>query len=164
MYYFLGLEFVTGWAARGGGRRIRFQLETQRQKVKDLARDLWQQYLKEAKAKPRDALVELQKDSSIIQTCVEQILKFEKLGKLDAEFQTIVNELTDALLKIRDSIANERLLSTFEISISEVVSALLYLLMSALETGSKTLCAIFKKVFFKIISMKDLIFFYSDFF
>lgn len=42
---------------------------------------------------------------------------------------------------------NERLLSTFEISISEIVSAILNLLTAALHYGSSTLSHCFKRVF-----------------
>lgn len=63
----IGLDFVTGWAARGGGRRLRFRAETQRVKVRQLASEIWENYMKEAKAKPRDDLVALQNAASQIQ-------------------------------------------------------------------------------------------------
>jgi hypothetical protein len=56
----LGLDFVTGWAARGGGRRLKFREEAHKQKLHDLAKEIWDGYMKEATMKPRGALVDLQ--------------------------------------------------------------------------------------------------------
>lgn len=89
----LGLDFVTGWAARGGGRRLKFRIETQRQKIHDLARELWEQYLKEAKTKPRDVLIKLQQSASFINIAVEKILKYEKEGMFSSEFSDTIVEV-----------------------------------------------------------------------
>lgn len=69
----LGLDFVTGWAARGGGRRLQFRTEAQRQKIHDLAADVWENYLKEARTKPRDALLELQRASAHVEQFVKKL-------------------------------------------------------------------------------------------
>lgn len=69
-----GLDFVTGWAARGGGRRLRFRAEAQKAKLQELAKELWENYMKEARSRPRDALVELQKASSSLQVNFNVIL------------------------------------------------------------------------------------------
>lgn len=72
---FPGLDFVTGWAARGGGRRLRFRAETQKAKLQEMAKEIWDNYLKEAHSKPRDALVELQKASSTVKVRVSDACK-----------------------------------------------------------------------------------------
>lgn len=72
---FPGLDFVTGWAARGGGRRLRFRAETQKAKLQEMAKEIWDNYLKEAHSKPRDALVELQKASSTVKVRVSDVCK-----------------------------------------------------------------------------------------
>lgn len=81
---------MTGWAAHGGGRRLKFRIETQRQKIHELARELWEQYLKDGKMKPRDVLIELQKCSAFIELSVEKIIKYEKEAIFDLEFQETV--------------------------------------------------------------------------
>lgn len=73
----LGHEFVTGWAARGGGRRVRFRDKVQRQKLYALANELWENYLKKAKAKPRDSLILLQDDASKIIEFTSKISELE---------------------------------------------------------------------------------------
>ncbi|EJW84453.1 Hectd1 protein, partial [Wuchereria bancrofti] len=111
----LGLDFVTGWAARGGGRRLRFRAETQKAKLQEMAKEIWDKYLKEAQSKPRDALVELQKASSTIKNICQQ-----KSGQLSAH---MLSELEAALKCMHSSVINDRLLSTFELSISGMVDA-----------------------------------------
>lgn len=56
----LGSIFMTGWVARGGDRRLRFRAEAQKQKVQELAKELYDVYLKETQNKPREVFVELQ--------------------------------------------------------------------------------------------------------
>lgn len=48
-------------------RRSKFRGEIQRRKVQELAWELWNNHLKEARAKPREALIELQKAAVCIQ-------------------------------------------------------------------------------------------------
>lgn len=62
-----GFDFVTGWAARGDGRRLRFRTEARKAKLQEMAKNLWENYIKEAQAKPRDALIELQKAAASMQ-------------------------------------------------------------------------------------------------
>lgn len=48
-------------------RRSKFRGEIQRRKVQELAWELWNNHLKEARAKPREALIELQRAALCIQ-------------------------------------------------------------------------------------------------
>uniref|UniRef100_A0A915DET1 E3 ubiquitin-protein ligase n=1 Tax=Ditylenchus dipsaci TaxID=166011 RepID=A0A915DET1_9BILA len=124
----LGLDFVTGWAARG----------------------IVGDYLKEAKTKPRDALIELQYSAAQIRRLVQQIQEEEDKGDSEntsVEWSSAVNELKKTLTQVRDAISNERLLSTFEVSISDVVPALLQLVKVALENGSKAIAKCFTETF-----------------
>lgn len=84
---FPGLDFVTGWAARGGGRRLRFRAETQKAKLQEMAKEILDNYLNEAQSKPRDALVELQKASSTVKVCIsdacrQMCILNARMGKL----------------------------------------------------------------------------------
>lgn len=87
------MDFATGWAARGGGHRLKFRIENQRQKIHELARELWEQYLKEAKTKPRDVLIELQKCAAFLESNVDKIVKYEKEGIFDLEFEKTVKKV-----------------------------------------------------------------------
>lgn len=71
---FQGLDFATGWATRSGGRRFRFRAETQKAKLQEIAKEIWDNYLKEAQSKPREALVDLQKASCIVKVCVSMFV------------------------------------------------------------------------------------------
>ncbi|KAL3982231.1 HECT-domain (ubiquitin-transferase) family protein [Acanthocheilonema viteae] len=145
----LGLDFVTGWAARGGGRRLRFRAETQKAKLQEMAKEIWDNYLKEAQAKPRDALVELQKASSTIKGICQQ-----KNGRLP---EHMLSELEAALKCIHSSVVNDRLLSTFELSISGIVDALLAFLKFLQGDTACEIAVIFRKVFVDQRSLSALV-------
>lgn len=69
---------MTGWAARGGGRRLRFfRLEVQRQKVYELAREIWDVYLKKARDKPREAVLEIQKCANMLSKLTKDLVELE---------------------------------------------------------------------------------------
>lgn len=71
----LGSAFVTGWAARGGERRLKFRVEAQKQKIFELAKELWDRHLKEEHNKPREIFVEL---SALAQSLNESVKKCAK--------------------------------------------------------------------------------------
>lgn len=134
---------------------MRYRAETQRQKLHELAKELWDNYLKEAKTKPRDALVQLQQNASTIAFLTEKIYRLmsnnEENSKLLNNSSTLEDDssnLTKALRNVRDALSNERLLSTFEISVSNVVSALLKLLKYAFEENCEMLAKCFLEVNF----------------
>ncbi|KAK6110532.1 HECT-domain (ubiquitin-transferase) family protein [Brugia pahangi] len=145
----LGLDFVTGWAARGGGRRLRFRAETQKAKLQEMAKEIWVKYLKEAQSKPRDALVELQKASSTIKNICQQ-----KNDQLSAH---MLSELEAALKCIHSSVINDRLLSTFELSISGMVGALLAFLKFVQRDTNCEIAIIFRRVFVDQRSLSALV-------
>ncbi|KHN87505.1 E3 ubiquitin-protein ligase HECTD1 [Toxocara canis] len=100
----LGLDFVTGWAARGGGRRLRFRAEAQKAKLQELAKELW--------------------DRGAARVQLESYLRC-----------------------MHEAVTNERVLSTFELSISGLVSALLYLLNIVRDNAHCDVAVAFRKVF-----------------
>lgn len=147
----LGLDFVTGWAARGGGRRLRFRAEAQKAKLQELAKELWENYLKEARSKPRDALIELQRASAL----VKQICKSSTAGSIGS--RSMKDQLIASLKCIHESVVNERLLSTFELSISGLVGALLLLLDVVKENVDCEIAASFRKIFSDSRSVSALV-------
>ncbi|CAG9534153.1 unnamed protein product [Cercopithifilaria johnstoni] len=145
----LGLDFVTGWAARGGGRRLRFRAETQKAKLQEMAKEIWDNYLKEAQSKPREALVELQKASSTIKEICQR-----KISRLP---EHMLSELEMALKCIHSSVINDRLLSTFELSISGIVNALLAFLKFVQRNTDCEIAVIFRRVFVDQRSLSALV-------
>uniref|UniRef100_A0A158Q903 E3 ubiquitin-protein ligase n=1 Tax=Elaeophora elaphi TaxID=1147741 RepID=A0A158Q903_9BILA len=145
----LGLDFVTGWAARGGGRRLRFRAETQKAKLREMAKEIWDNYMKEAQSKPRDALVELQKASSTVKEICRQ-----KNGRLP---EHTLSELEAALKCMHSSVVKDRLLSTFELSISGIVDALLLFLDFVQKDTDCEIAAVFRKVFVDQRSLSALV-------
>uniref|UniRef100_A0A0M3I707 E3 ubiquitin-protein ligase n=1 Tax=Ascaris lumbricoides TaxID=6252 RepID=A0A0M3I707_ASCLU len=150
----LGLDFVTGWAARGGGRRLRFRAEAQKAKLQELAKELWENYMKEARSRPRDALVELQKASSSLQLnvfcrrlfTIQEYCASSKGGNVCSN--AIRDQLQVCLRCMHEAVTNERVLSTFELSISGLVSALLSLLEIVRDNDAHCDVAVaFRKVF-----------------
>ncbi|KAI6238131.1 HECT-type E3 ubiquitin transferase [Aphelenchoides fujianensis] len=136
----LGCSFVTGWAARGGDRRLKFRSEAQRQKIHELAKDLWETHLKDARNKPRDVFVELRSVSEELQKCAEECTREQE------NFQ-LMPKLKEKLTRVRDLIVNERLLSTFELASSGVVPALLELVRGARAARNGVIYETFHEVF-----------------
>ncbi|KAK5970210.1 E3 ubiquitin-protein ligase hecd-1 [Trichostrongylus colubriformis] len=125
----LSSEFHTGWSSHGmTARRSKFRGEIQRRKVQELAWELWNNHLKEARAKPREALIELQRAAICIQDAVTTAnliagisikSKHVKQPRIEK-----VQELVSALKCVRESVMDDRRLSTFEFSVSGIVPAL----------------------------------------
>ncbi|KAK6029560.1 HECT-domain protein [Ostertagia ostertagi] len=125
----LSSEFHTGWSSHGmTARRSKFRGEIQRRKVQELAWELWNNHLKEARAKPREALIELQRAAICIQDAVTTAnliagisikSKHVKQPRIEK-----VQELVSALKCVRESVLDDRRLSTFEFSVSGIVPAL----------------------------------------
>ncbi|KAI6206878.1 HECT-type E3 ubiquitin transferase [Aphelenchoides besseyi] len=96
----LGCAFVTGWSARGGDRRLKFRAEAQRQKIQELAKELWESHLKDARNKPRDVFVELRHVSEELQKCVNECSK-------NQENFDLMPTLKEKFTRVRDLIVNE---------------------------------------------------------
>ncbi|VDK47623.1 unnamed protein product [Anisakis simplex] len=149
----LGLDFVTGWAARGGGRRLRFRAEAQKAKLQELAKELWDNYLKEARMRPRDALVQLQKASSSLQEFCES----HKDGSMRKSKLSEKQHVENCLRCVYEAITNETVLSTFELSISGIVSSLLSLLHVIQNNNESDAAILFRKVFSDNRSLTSLV-------
>ncbi|KAI3415824.1 Mib_herc2 protein [Globodera pallida] len=147
----LGHDFVTGWAARGGGRRLRyFRLEVQKQKVYELAREIWETYLKKARDQPREMVLEVQQCSNLLVKLTREIVSSETEGssKTNAEdLKRKIDEVRTILAKIRDILIDERLLSVFEISISGLVPSFLEFIEQVFLNRNGTLAKCFAETF-----------------
>ncbi|CAI4227539.1 unnamed protein product [Auanema sp. JU1783] len=134
----LPTEFHTGWSAQGvTGRRAKIRNDIQRRRVQELALELWNNHLKDARAKPREALIELQNAANIIESSVSDASRdIELYGATDLKHKhkrqpriERVQELVAAMKVVRDSVMDDRRLSTFEFSVSGVIPVLLDVLL-----------------------------------
>ncbi|CAI5448918.1 unnamed protein product [Caenorhabditis angaria] len=143
-------DFHTGWSTHGvSTRKIKFRVDIQKRKVQELAWKLWNDHLKEAHAKPREALVRLEKAAVTIENAVRTARAMHVSKHKNAKQPRIerVQDLVSAMRVVHESIVNDRLLSTFEFSVSGIVPAL-YSLLSLIETYPESYPAsIFKEKF-----------------
>ncbi|KAK6057909.1 hypothetical protein COOONC_04534, partial [Cooperia oncophora] len=130
----LSSEFHTGWSSHGmTARRSKFRGEIQRRKVQELAWELWNNHLKEARAKPREALIELQRAAICIQDAVTTAnliagisikSKHVKQPRIEKVQESHTFSWCRPLKCVRESVLDDRRLSTFEFSVSGIVPAL----------------------------------------
>lgn len=143
-------DFHTGWSSHGmTTRKMKFRQDIQQRKVQELAWKLWNDHLKEAHAKPREALVRLENAARIIETTMRHVKAQNNFKHRSAKQARIerVQEYCAAIRTVHESIADDRRLSTFEFSVSGIVPALcgLLSLMDKLPDSYPT--KIFKEVF-----------------
>jgi hypothetical protein len=137
----------------------------QKQKIGDLAKEIWECYLKEA-CGPREAVLEIQKCSEKLECISKAIIDAENgqnLSQLpihveevycDYLFKIIIFvyfQLTNILTKIRDALCDDLFLSIFEISISGLVPSLLQFVQLIETNINGILAETFAKVFKKFI-------------
>ncbi|GMR47420.1 hypothetical protein PMAYCL1PPCAC_17615 [Pristionchus mayeri] len=143
----LDAEFHTGWTTYSNNARCsRLRSGMQAKRVQDLALDIWNKYLKEAKTRPREALVQLQAASHVVLEAVREATR--DLGSMTPQPRIEqVKELVSALELIREAITDERRLSTFEVCSSGLVPALTNLLSFVAEHPKAYPSLIFKETF-----------------
>ncbi|CAD6199393.1 unnamed protein product [Caenorhabditis auriculariae] len=147
-------DFHTGWSAHGvSGRRIKFRTEIQRRKVQGLAWKLWIDHLKEAQAKPREALVRLEKAVKVIDDAVRvanassSALRTMKHKNMKQPRIERVQDIVSAMKVLYDSIVDDRRLSTFEFTVSGIVLTLNQLLELVERHPDSYPATIFKETF-----------------
>ncbi|GMT23830.1 hypothetical protein PFISCL1PPCAC_15127 [Pristionchus fissidentatus] len=143
----LDAEFHTGWTTySNNARSSRLRSGMQVKRVQDLALDIWNKYLKEARARPREALVQLQAASAVVMEAVREAIR--DLGSMTPQPRIEkVKELVSALELIREAITDERRLSTFEVASSGLVPALTALLSFVADHSKDYPSLIFKETF-----------------
>ncbi|EGT38408.1 hypothetical protein CAEBREN_30160, partial [Caenorhabditis brenneri] len=128
--YALPIDFHTGWSAHGvTTRKIKFRQDIQKRKVQELAWKLWNDHLREAHAKPREALLKLEEAARTIEVTLRKLLN----AKPRVSKQPVINKLhkyMDAMETVYTSVIDDRRLSTFEFSVSGIVPVIFALLSS----------------------------------
>ncbi|XP_030855099.1 E3 ubiquitin-protein ligase HECTD1 isoform X1 [Strongylocentrotus purpuratus] len=120
----LGPEFSTGWTGKRG-RRFRSKLEQVQQKVKTLARELYEGYFKVAESHPRDVVAKL--NSIVMQLEAACDLYNDPIKGIDDE-QGWMEEMKGALETLTCLLREENNISAYELHSSGLVQALLYCL------------------------------------
>ncbi|XP_071499022.1 E3 ubiquitin-protein ligase HECTD1-like [Diadema antillarum] len=120
----LGPEFSTGWTGKRG-RRFRSKLEQVQQKVKSLARELYEGHFKAAESHPRDVVAKLH---SIVQQLEAACDLYNDPIKGCDDEQGWVEEMKMALESLTCLLREENNISAFELHSSGLVQALLYCL------------------------------------
>lgn len=83
-------DFHTGWSSHGvSTRKMKFRQDIQKRKVQELAWKLWNDHLKEAHAKPREALVRLENAARTIEVSILLCCTFLKYYCYRALFDTL---------------------------------------------------------------------------
>uniref|UniRef100_A0A8R1HR92 E3 ubiquitin-protein ligase n=1 Tax=Caenorhabditis japonica TaxID=281687 RepID=A0A8R1HR92_CAEJA len=146
----LPTDFHTGWSAHGvSTRKIKFRQDIQKRKVQELAWKLWNDHLKEAHAKPREALVRLEKAAVTIETTIRHVKaqnNFKHRNVKQARIERVQDYLA-AMKLVRESVVDDRRLSTFEFSVSGIVPALFHLLSIMDQYPGTFIVSIFHEVF-----------------
>ncbi|KAK3859367.1 hypothetical protein Pcinc_034518 [Petrolisthes cinctipes] len=117
----LGPEFHAGWTGRRG-KRFRSKVEAMKQKVKSLARDVYEKYFKAAQTQPRGVVAKLGNIvAQIERACQKQMSNKGSIGEWCEILQSAVEDLVTLL-------HDEGTVSAYELHSSGLVQALLTLL------------------------------------
>ena len=117
----LGPEFISGWSGRKG-KRMRTKLEAVKQKVKTLAKDIYESYFRTAQATPRGTVAKLAEIVAQIEhACDRQNSSNNCSAQWKEKLSLALRDLGE-LLKIESSV------SAYELHTSGLIQALLKLL------------------------------------
>ncbi|XP_064113960.1 E3 ubiquitin-protein ligase HECTD1-like isoform X12 [Macrobrachium nipponense] len=116
----LGPEFHAGWTGRRG-KRFRSKVEAMKQKVKGLARDIYEKYFKAAQTQPRGVVAKL----GNIVAQIERACQKQMSNKNSSEWPEILRAAVEDLVTL---LRDESTVSAYELHSSGLVQALLTLL------------------------------------
>ncbi|XP_037777238.1 E3 ubiquitin-protein ligase HECTD1-like isoform X16 [Penaeus monodon] len=116
----LGPEFHAGWTGRRG-KRFRSKVEAMKQKVKGLARDVYEKYFKAAQTQPRGVVAKL----GNIVAQIERACQKQVSNKNSGEWTEILRAAVEDLVTL---LRDESTVSAYELHSSGLVQALLTLL------------------------------------
>nr|XP_035948999.1 E3 ubiquitin-protein ligase HECTD1 isoform X5 [Halichoerus grypus] len=133
----LGSEFVTGWTGKRG-RKLKSKLEKTKQKVRTMARDLYDDHFKAVESMPRGVVVTLRNIAT----------QLESSWELHTNRQCIESENTWRDLIMKTALENlivllkdENTISPYEMCSSGLVQALLTVLNNSMDLDTKQDCS-----------------------
>ncbi|TDG98519.1 hypothetical protein EPR50_G00201110 [Perca flavescens] len=131
----LGSEFVTGWTGKRG-RKLKSKLEKTKQKVKSMARELYDDHFKAVESMPRGVVVTLRNISTQLESAWELHTNRQCIEGENTWRDLMKTALENLIVVLKD----ENTISPYEMCSSGLVQALFTVLNNSLELDLKHDC------------------------
>uniref|UniRef100_A0A673IW01 E3 ubiquitin-protein ligase n=1 Tax=Sinocyclocheilus rhinocerous TaxID=307959 RepID=A0A673IW01_9TELE len=131
----LGSEFVTGWTGKRG-RKLKSKLEKTKQKVKTMARDLYDDHFKAVESMPRGVVVTLRNIATQLESAWELHTNRQCIEGENTWRDLMKTALENLIVVLKD----ENTISPYEMCSSGLVQALFTVLSNSVELDTKHDC------------------------
>ncbi|XP_038147790.1 E3 ubiquitin-protein ligase HECTD1 isoform X2 [Cyprinodon tularosa] len=131
----LGSEFVTGWTGKRG-RKLKSKLEKTKQKVKSMARELYDDHFKAVESMPRGVVVTLRNIATQLESAWELHVNRQCLESENTWRDLMKTALENLIVVLKD----ENTISPYEMCSSGLVQALFTVLSNSAELDVKHDC------------------------
>ncbi|XP_046871935.1 E3 ubiquitin-protein ligase HECTD1 isoform X1 [Hypomesus transpacificus] len=131
----LGSEFVTGWTGKRG-RKLKSKLEKTKQKVKTMARDLYDDHFKAVESMPRGVVVTLRNIATQLESAWELHTNRQCIEGENTWRDLMKTALENLIVVLKD----ENTISPYEMCSSGLVQALFTVLNNSVELELKHDC------------------------
>ncbi|XP_015248026.1 PREDICTED: E3 ubiquitin-protein ligase HECTD1 [Cyprinodon variegatus] len=131
----LGSEFVTGWTGKRG-RKLKSKLEKTKQKVKSMARELYDDHFKAVESMPRGVVVTLRNIATQLESAWELHVNRQCLESENSWRDLMKTALENLIVVLKD----ENTISPYEMCSSGLVQALFTVLSNSAELDVKLDC------------------------
>ncbi|KAM9432388.1 E3 ubiquitin-protein ligase HECTD1 isoform 15-T15 [Salvelinus alpinus] len=131
----LGSEFVTGWTGKRG-RKLKSKLEKTKQKVKTVARDLYEDHFKAVESMPRGVVVTLRNIATQLESAWELHTNRQCIEGENTWRDLMKTALENLIVVLKD----ENTISPYEMCSSGLVQALFTVLNNSVELDMKHDC------------------------
>uniref|UniRef100_A0A4W5N0X6 E3 ubiquitin-protein ligase n=1 Tax=Hucho hucho TaxID=62062 RepID=A0A4W5N0X6_9TELE len=131
----LGSEFVTGWTGKRG-RKLKSKLEKTKQKVKTVARDLYDDHFKAVESMPRGVVVTLRNIATQLESAWELHTNRQCIEGENTWRDLMKTALENLIVVLKD----ENTISPYEMCSSGLVQALFTVLNNSVELDMKHDC------------------------
>ncbi|XP_064421044.1 E3 ubiquitin-protein ligase HECTD1 isoform X7 [Latimeria chalumnae] len=132
----LGSEFVTGWTGKRG-RKLKSKLEKTKQKVRTMARDLYDDHFKAVESMPRGVVVTLRNIATQLESSWELHTNRQYIEGENTWRDLMKTALENLIVLLKD----ENTISPYEMCSSGLVQALLTVLNNTVDLDVKQDCS-----------------------
>ncbi|XP_036397798.1 E3 ubiquitin-protein ligase HECTD1 isoform X4 [Megalops cyprinoides] len=132
---FVGSEFVTGWTGKRG-RKLKSKLEKTKQKVKTMARDLYDDHFKAVESMPRGVVVTLRNIATQLESAWELHTNRQCIEGENTWRDLMKTALENLIVVLKD----ENTISPYEMCSSGLVQALFTVLNNSVDLDVKHDC------------------------
>ncbi|KAM7155377.1 E3 ubiquitin-protein ligase HECTD1 isoform 12-T12 [Molossus nigricans] len=132
----LGSEFVTGWTGKRG-RKLKSKLEKTKQKVRTMARDLYDDHFKAVESMPRGVVVTLRNIATQLESSWELHTNRQCIEGENTWRDLMKTALENLIVLLKD----ENTISPYEMCSSGLVQALLTVLNNSMDLDVKQDCS-----------------------